>query len=168
MTGRIQTDDRTIAGLFVADRLDHLYNPVNGLINKINDGITVISDRYYFSSYAYHGAHMDMNWVIEANKLSAEALRPDINIYIDVEPLESLNRLSKRSNTERYEKLDNMIAVREKYFEAFEKLKDVERVIIIQSQPDAQETATKVKEVVDDLFGFGKNQNGGTNEKTQI
>ena len=61
LSGRIETDDKTIAGLFVADRLDHLYNAKCGLIEKINSGITVLCDRYYLSSYAYHGAFMDMN-----------------------------------------------------------------------------------------------------------
>lgn len=154
MTGRIQTDDKTIAGLFVADRLDHLFNPLNGILAKLDSGITVISDRYYFSSYAYHGAFMDMDWVIQANRLSAQALRPDINIYIDVNPTESLKRLSKRCNKERYEKLENMRLIRDKYFEAFEKLNGDEKISVIESQPEAHDTAKKVREIVDAIFGF--------------
>ena len=51
---RIKGDHRTIAGLFVADRLDHLLNKLNGILKKLEDGYTVICGRYYFSSYAYH------------------------------------------------------------------------------------------------------------------
>ena len=51
---RIEADHKTIAGLFVADRLDHLTNKTNGILKKMEDGYTVITDRYYFSSYAYH------------------------------------------------------------------------------------------------------------------
>src|SRR5436305_1829730 len=80
--GRMNADHKTIAGLFVADRLDHLLNEVNGIIKKLHEGYTVITDRYYFSSYAYHGTHMNMDWVIEANAMSAELLKPDINIFI--------------------------------------------------------------------------------------
>lgn len=154
MTGRIQTDDKTIAGLFVADRLDHLYNPLNGIIAKLDAGVTVISDRYYFSSYAYHGAFMDMDWVIQANSLSAQALRPDINIYIDVNPDESCKRLSKRCSQERYEKLESMRLIRDKYFEAFEKLKAEEKVVVIESQFKAEDTAQRVREIIDGIFGF--------------
>src|SRR5262245_51231307 len=48
---RIEADEKTIAGLFVADRLDHLLNKTNGVLKKIEEGYTVITDRYYFSSY---------------------------------------------------------------------------------------------------------------------
>jgi dTMP kinase len=57
----MEADHRTIAGLFVADRLDHLLNKTNGILKKLEEGYTVICDRYYFSSYAYHGAHIGRN-----------------------------------------------------------------------------------------------------------
>jgi dTMP kinase len=128
---RQEADHRTIAGLFVADRLDHLLNKSNGILKKMEDGYTVITDRYYFSSYAYHGAHMPLDWVIEANSLSADLLRPDINIFIDISPEISLKRISdSRSSMELFETLDNLRQVKDKYYEAIEKLKDQERVFI--------------------------------------
>jgi dTMP kinase len=48
-----------IAGLFVADRLEHLLDKKNGVLKKLEEGHTVITDRYYFSSYAYHGAYVN-------------------------------------------------------------------------------------------------------------
>lgn len=152
MTGRVETDDKTIAGLFVADRLDHLYNKKNGILQKINEGVTVLSDRYYFSSYAYHGAFMSMDWVIEANRLSAEALKPDINIFIDVEPEVSVERLKSRGTMERYEKLESMKKIRQKYFEAFELLKDKEKIAIVKSNSDLKVTERSVRDIVDELY----------------
>ena len=132
LRGEMKADDRTIAGLFVADRLDHLLNEDNGIIKKLEQGTTVITDRYYFSSYAYHGTHMNMDWVIAANAMSAEILKPDVNIFIDVTPEISMQRVSRnRASTELYETLENLTNVRAKFFEAFEKLKDTERVVII-------------------------------------
>lgn len=129
---KMEADHRVIAGLFVADRLDHLLNSQYGLLKKLEDGYTVITDRYYFSSYAYHGTHMSIDWVIQANALSAELLRPDLNIYIDVSPEISMSRIQKgRESTELYETLENLRNVREKYFEAFEKQKDREKVFIV-------------------------------------
>ncbi len=154
MTGRVETDDKTIAGLFVADRLDHLYNKKNGLINKINNGITVISDRYYFSSYAYHGAYMPMDWVIEANRLSAEALKPDINIFLDITPQKSIERLMNRNSLERYEEIESMTLIRDKYFEAFELLKEKEKVYIIKSSEDINITQSRICEVINELYKF--------------
>ncbi|HAL81034.1 MAG TPA: dTMP kinase, partial [Mucilaginibacter sp.] len=60
-THKMEADHRTIAGLFVADRLDHLLNKTNGIIKKLEEGYTVITDRYYFSSYAYQSTHMDLD-----------------------------------------------------------------------------------------------------------
>ena len=128
---RIEADHRTIAGLFVADRLDHLLNKTNGILKKLEEGYTVITDRYYFSSYAYHGTHMPMDWVIESNSLSAGLLRPDLNIYIDISPEISMQRLNAgRSSMELYETMENLTNVRNKYFEAIEKLKHLEKIFI--------------------------------------
>lgn len=129
---RIIADNRTIAGLFVADRLDHLLNETNGILKKIEEGYIVITDRYYFSSYAYHGVHMPMDWVINSNSMSSDLLRPTINIYVDICPDESMSRITKdRSLIELYENKEYLKEVREKYFEAFEKLKEQENISII-------------------------------------
>lgn len=128
---KTEADHRTIAGLFVADRLDHLLNKTNGILKMLEEGYTVISDRYCFSSYAYQGTHMSMDWVIEANSLSANLVRPDLNIYIDISPEISIKRLTEgRSSIELYENIENLRKVRDKYFEAFEKLKFIEKVFI--------------------------------------
>src|SRR5665213_3456608 len=78
---RMEADHRTIAALFVADRLNHLLNKTNGILKMLDEGYTVITDRYYLSSYAYQSPYMDLDWVIAANSLSADLLRPDLNIY---------------------------------------------------------------------------------------
>ena len=126
-----EADHRTIAGLFVADRLDHLLNKTNGMLKILDEGYTVITDRYYFSSYVYQGVHMPMDWVIQANSLSAGLRRPDVNIYIDIAPEISMARLSKsRSSMDLYETLENLKKVRSKYLEVFEQLKSVEKIFI--------------------------------------
>jgi len=128
---KLEADHRTIAGLFVADRLDHLLNKTNGILKKLEEGYTVITDRYYFSSYAYQSTHMDLDWVIKANSLSADLLRPDLNIYIDISPELSIERLNKGRNTiELYETLENLQNVRNKYFEVMDLLKNAEKVLI--------------------------------------
>jgi dTMP kinase len=128
---KMEADHRVIAGLYVADRLDHLLNKTNGILKKLEEGFTVITDRYYFSSYAYQGTHMPMDWVIAANSLSAELLRPDLNIYIDISPDIAMSRLQTgRSTIELYETKENLQQVSEKYREAFEKLSAEEAIYI--------------------------------------
>ena len=136
---RMEADHRTIAALFVADRLDHLLNKTNGILKMLDEGYTVITDRYYLSSYAYQSPHMDLNWVIAANSLSAELMRPDLNIYIDIPPEISIERLNKgRSSIELYETLENLQNVRNKYFEIIERLKDEEEVLVTDGNRSAE------------------------------
>ena len=145
MTGRIKTDNKVIAGLFVADRLDHLLNEVNGVLPKIMEGTTVITDRYYFSSYAYHSVDMPMDWVIQANAQSKELLQPTVTIFIDVNPDNAIERIEKnRFHQELFEKKSRLIKVREKYLEAFEKLKDEENFIIIDGNRSQEEIAEDI------------------------
>lgn len=142
---KMKGDHKTIAGLFVADRLNHLLNTTNGILKKLAEGYTVITDRYYFSSYAYHAAHMSMDWVIQANALSAELLRPDLNIFIDISPEESMQRIKKgREHVEMYETLDNLKKVKKLYYEAFDKLKNEEKVCIINGERTETEIAADV------------------------
>jgi dTMP kinase len=142
---KIKSDHRTIAALFAADRLDHLLNEDNGIIKKLEEGFTVITDRYYFSSYAYNGAHTDMDWVIGLNKMSALARRPDVNIFIDVPPDVCMQRINtNRATTELFEKLDTLTSVRAKYLEAFDKLKNEERIIIIDGNRPINDIAADI------------------------
>lgn len=139
---RIDGDHRTIAALFVADRLHHILNKTDGLLKMLKDGYTVITDRYYFSSYAYQSPHLDQNWVIQANSLAAGLLRPDLNIYIDISPEISIERLNKgRTSIELYETLDNLRLVRDKYLELIDLLKNEESVLVANGDQTPEEIA---------------------------
>ena len=134
MTGRITTDNKVIAPLVVADRLDHLLNKVDGIKEKVNHGTVVVTDRYYFSSYAYHGVDMDMDWVIGANSICANILKPTCTVFLDIKPEEAVARIVKsRSKQELFETKERLSLVRKKYFESFERLKESEKVIIIDA-----------------------------------
>jgi dTMP kinase len=147
LKGSIKADHRVIAGLFLADRLDHLLNEETGIVKKLEQGYTVITDRYYFSSYAYHGTHMDMDWVIDANKMCAHILRPHLNIFIDVPPEICMQRISaNRSSTELFETLESLKNVKAKYFEAFEKLKLEENIFITDGD-------RPIKVIAEDIWG---------------
>jgi len=147
--GRIAADHKTIAALNVADRLDHLHNEINGLLKKLEEGYTIVTDRYYFSSYAYHGVHVDIDWVIAANAMSAATLKPDVNIFIDVAPEVSMQRLNNtRGTIELYETLDNLQQVRNKFLEAFEKLGGEEKIVTINGNQTVGQIAEDIwKEV---------------------
>jgi dTMP kinase len=137
LKGELEVDQRTIALLFAADRTDHLINKKNGILSKIQNGQTVLCDRYYFSSYAYHSQHVDMDWVIRINSINADILKPDLHIFIDVDPENCFKRLEKRQNSfELYEKIEVLQKVRELYFKIFDRLAKSEHVVIIDGNGD--------------------------------
>ncbi len=152
MTGRVKTDNRAIASLFAADRMDHLTNEVNGIKAKIDAGITVISDRYYFSSYAYHSVDLPMDWVIASNAPCKEILQPDATIFIDVDPEVSMQRIEAgRQHKELFEKKSRLIATRENYLKAFEKQPD-ETVILVDGNLSPRELSDAIWEQVAHFF----------------
>lgn len=152
LKGEIRTDNRVIAGLFVADRLDHLLNEADGIAAKVNAGMTVITDRYYFSSYAYNSVDMPMDWVIKANEPSSEILRPAVNVFIDVDPDVALERIAKnRQHVELFETKTRLELVRENYRKAFELLKNEERCVIIDGNRPEEQIAESVWEAVRDI-----------------
>jgi dTMP kinase len=153
LSGKVATDQRTIACLFAADRTDHLVNEVNGIRRKVDQGQVVLCDRYYFSSYAYHAQYIDMEWVIHANSLNAEILRPDLTVFIDVDPEKCFERIKKsRNNFEMYEKIDIMRKVRSNYLKAFEVLKGIEKIAVIDGNNTIKAVETEVLHEIKKIF----------------
>lgn len=148
-----ETDERVIAALFAADRLEHLTNKDNGILKRFNDGYTVICDRYYLSSYAYHGINMPLDWIIQANALSASLLKPDLNIYIDISAEISMERLQLgRDSMELYENLENLKKVRSKYLDVISLLNAKERIAIIDGNRKPDVIADEVWETITNIL----------------
>ncbi len=155
LSGEVKVDQRTIATLFAADRTDHLMNEENGIRNKVDKGQVVLCDRYYFSSYAYHAQHVDMDWVIRVNSMNAEILKPDATLFIDVDPDTCFKRLQRgRAHLEMYEKIDIMNQVRLSYFEAFERLKDQETVRVIDGNGEIEQVQKRIRKAVDEIMAL--------------
>lgn len=149
LSGKIKADPKVIAALFVADRLDHLTNQEDGVLKNLDAGETVICDRYYFSSYAYQSTEVPSEWVVEANKLCAETLRPDVTLFIDISPQVAMERiLSNRDSVEIYETEEKLTKVRDAYFAAFEKMKDSENVKVVNGERTVEEIADEIAKFV--------------------
>ncbi len=130
----IMVSDSALAGLFLADRLDHLENDENGLTKIISQGTHVITDRYYWSSFAYHSLHLPMEWVIAINSKCAEILKPDITFYLDLAPGESIRRIKQsRASTELFEEKKILENVRNNYLKSIELLGDKENVVVVNT-----------------------------------
>lgn len=117
--GRVtfQTDprqfDNQLAYLFAADRFDHLYNDVDGVIPMIGRGISVISTRYYLSSFAYHCTE-ESDWAL-VHRLNKEFPLPDLLVYLRNPVEESMRRLGQRATLDSYEKPEKLAIVARNY-----------------------------------------------------
>ena len=134
LSSKQHADERVIASLFTTDRLYHILNEDGGIKNKINNGITVISDRYYFSSYAYQSINLPLSYLIETNAVCSNILKPDLNIFLDLNPETALKRIIKtRKNLDIYEKKETLMKIRKNYLKAFTRLSGKENILIIDA-----------------------------------
>lgn len=136
-----KADIRTIACLFAADRLHHVLNEEDGLLEKKKKGMIILCDRYYFSSYAYQSLGTDMEWVIELNKKCREIFQPDLNIFIDIEVKEAMKRIStNREHIDLYESENQLKKIKLNYEKAFHFFEKEENWIRIKSEETKEKT----------------------------
>ncbi len=145
--GHSQVDQHTIAAVFLADRLEHILHPEEGMLHLIAQGYTIITDRYYLSSYAYHGAHVDMDWVIDLNRKPASLLRPHLHIYLDMPPEQAMQRIQasrEADDIELYETTQNLSKVYQAYNLAISRVADTERI----RRVDATLSREQISEII--------------------
>ena len=134
-----------LAALFLADRISHCENPNDGIAALLSRGVTVICDRYYYSSLAYQGMDIGLDWLLPANLDCPAILKPDLCIFLDVPTDVADKRISLgRSSREIFEERETIERVRRSYMDIFARLKDHNIKII-----DAARTPD---EVADDIF----------------
>lgn len=88
--------------LMYASRAQH----INQLIKpSIENGNIVVCDRFYWSSIAYQGAGrgIDIGKINSLNELFV-TIKPDITIYLDIDPKIGLQRAKKVGSPDRMEK----------------------------------------------------------------
>ncbi|MDO9031990.1 MAG: dTMP kinase [Hydrogenophaga sp.] len=105
--------DQQMAHLFSADRFDHLYNEWDGVIPMLARGMSVISTRYFFSSYAYH-CTCEEDWAL-VERLNRDFPNPDLLVYLRNPVAESVRRLQIRATLDSYETPDKLSQVSANY-----------------------------------------------------
>ncbi len=142
-----------MAALFVLDRIFHNTNPVNGIEKMLADGVDVICDRYYYSSLAYQGSETDLRWVADMNLNCPTIRRPDLCIFLDLTPQQSLFRIEAgRVSREIYEEEGKLQAVRDKFFHVFALLSERDAIRIIDASGTPQEVAARVIATVEEAL----------------
>lgn len=144
LSGRDPRTASEMAALFVLDRIHHNVGE-GGIEQLLAEGVDVICDRYYYSSLAYQGSQTDFEWVKAMNLNCPEIRRPDICIFLDLEPKESLARIrSNRASDEIeiYETEEILGAVRDKFLAVLDTIGD--KVAVIDAAHPIDEVAERV------------------------
>src|SRR5438067_2521 len=103
-------DERVMALLFAADRLDHLNTQIEPRLARGED---VILDRYILSSLAYQGTTVSHDYIQAANRY---ARKPDLTLFFYVPAAVALDRVKQRgAKLERYETPQHMQAIEREY-----------------------------------------------------
>ena len=156
LSGAVSKTPTQVAAMFVQDRIDHNVDPTEGIEILLAQGKAIICDRYYYSSLAYQGSLTDFDWVMAANCDCPEIRKPDLCIFLDLSPEESMKRITQgRTQVEIYEKADTLTKVRAQYMNVFEKLRARgEQIEIIDASGTIEQTAQAINQAIHRHFGI--------------
>ena len=138
-----------MAAMFVFDRINHNVNPVNGIQKMLADGFDVICDRYYYSSLAYQGSGTDPEWVSNMNLNCPEIMRPDVCIFLDLTPEQSMARINRnRATQEIYENEEKLTQVRNQFYRVFDQLRERDNIQIVDAYRSVEEIHASIVELL--------------------
>lgn len=138
-----------MAALFTLDRIFHNVNPVHGIEKMLAEGIDVICDRYYYSTLAYQGSEIKGDWAFEMNLNCPEIRRPDVCLFLDLTPEQSMARIAAgRVTQEIYENREKLEQVRRKFYSVFDRLDEQEHVVILDASRSIEEIADEIYSIV--------------------
>lgn len=131
--------------LFAADRAHHLDKEILPLLDQ---GISVITDRYFFSTIAFGSTEIsDWDWLKEINK---NFIEPDLTFIIKTSPEICLARINKnRFNLELFEKTETL----KKVWAGYERVaKEFDRIIIIDGEKKPDEVFSQIEDAYRHYF----------------
>ena len=136
--------------LMLADRVNHIKTVIQPNLEK---GITVISDRFMDSSYAYQGGGREMGLdnitkIIEGLNI----IQPNLTLLFDLPVEMALERARKRSELDRFESEDYNFhqRIRETYL--FLAKENSERIKIIDAAKDIKEVESQVMKELEKTY----------------
>lgn len=130
---------------FMVDRVQHTQK----IRNWLEKGISVISDRYCDSTYAYQGATLE-NHLKNIKKDSVEWLKeigesftlvPDMTFLLIVEPKTAIQRLANRRKVTKFERLAFLKQVQNNYMQL---AKQEKRFIIIDANKPLETVTAEI------------------------
>ncbi len=138
VNGRVTLDPVGLQLLFVADRVDHTQRVI---IPALERGITVVCDRYWWSTIAYGGIDGREDY-FEAMQLPL-IRKPDFQVLLDIDPGLALARLNKRGDERTiFEKMQKLQRVRLEYLRLAGD--DKEKCIVVEASKSKEDIFNEV------------------------
>ncbi len=153
--GRKKVTKSQFALLFTADRIDHNLNPEDGINMHIGKGDTVISDRYYYSTLAYQGVDVGLDWLMGLNLGCEDIRKPDLCIFLDLLPEKSMERINanrSEDEIEIYENEEYLTSIRKRFYNVIDALKETENIVVINADGTVEEVAEQIEKAVMALY----------------
>jgi len=151
LSGELTRDPGTLARLFAADRNEHLVGS-SGIIERLRKGETVVCDRYVLSSLAYQGVACGPDLPA---LLNADFPLPELLVYFDLPPEESLGRLGARERLEIFEELSFQEKVRSAYREALLRYTaSGMKVLVLDASRSIEEVSGEILRSIGELLGL--------------
>ena len=140
---KIRVAPSQLQKLFAQDRKEHLKKEI---IPALKKGKIVISDRYFFSSFAYGVTEgLNLDWLIKINN---QFLLPDLIFFLKVNPRICLERIKNRGDPktlfETKEKLQKVWQVYEKLPDYFKEMD----IRIIDGEQTIEKVFSQIKKIL--------------------
>ena len=143
-----------LAAMFLADRVAHNVSQKSGIRQYVEGGTDVVCDRYYYSSIAYQGVDGSLEWVADMNLNCPSIMKPDICIFIDLDPEKCLEHIrAGRSHFEIYEENAAVISeTRRRYGIVFNMLAGRDNIVIVDGARSREEVFADIRAAVEKLL----------------
>lgn len=156
LSGEVPSDPWALASLFLSDRIIHNVNDEDGIKKMLSEGKTVISDRYYYSTFAYQGYETDLQWAMDMHFACPEIKKPDLVLFLTMAPEKCVERI--RANRpheaiEIYENTESLTKISRQFDTVFERLKDRENIVRIDAWGTIEEVSERIFAAYDRYCG---------------
>jgi len=131
--------------LYMADRAQHVKTVI---LPALNDGFTVLCDRYTDSSVAYQGyaRGLDIERIISLNKIATDGVDPDLTIVFDVETEVAMKRVGDVKDRLEQEGIEFHKKLRNGYLELAKRFP--ERIKTVNANLGIEEVFEQVKKLL--------------------